>query len=187
MDGTQLLESSINSAFIEVHHVDFGTLIHSYPEHMRSVIELHQTVMRDIKSPFTIAERELIAAYTSALNACSFCYGSHSTVAEALGVEIELLDLLISDIETAPISENLKPVFSLVKKLTESPATVAPIDRSMVLAAGWDEQAIVESCLICGMFNMMNRLVDGTGIEADKSQFAALSDAQAAIDIYKIG
>lgn len=37
------------------------------------------------------------------------------------------------------------------------------------------------------MFNMMNRLVDGAGIEADKLQFAALSDAQAAIDLYKIG
>jgi uncharacterized peroxidase-related enzyme len=143
--------------------------------------------MRDIQSPFTIAERELIAAYTSALNACSFCYGSHRAVAEALGVENELLDSLINDIETAPIAENLKPVFGLVKKLTESPSKVTLIDRASVLAAGWDEQAIVESCLICGMFNMMNRLVDGTGVEAEKLQFAALSDAQAAMDLYKIG
>lgn len=167
--------------------MDFTTLVHSFPEHMRSVIDLHQAVMRDIQSPFTIAERELIAAYTSALNTCSFCYGAHRAVAEALGVDSELLDSLINDIETAPISGNLKPVFCLVKKLTESPSKVTSSDRASVLAAGWNEQAIVESCLICGMFNMMNRLIDGTGVEADQSQFAALSDAQAAMDMYKIG
>ncbi len=78
-------------------------------------------------------------------------------------------------------------MLGLVKTLNESPSKVTSTDRSDVLAAGWDEQAIVDSCLICGMFNMMNRLVDGTGIEADKSDFAALSDAQAAMDLYKIG
>ncbi len=78
--------------------MDFGSLVRTYPEHMRPVIDLHQSVMRDIQSPFSIAERELIAAYTSALNACAFCYGSHRTVAEALGVESELLDALINDI-----------------------------------------------------------------------------------------
>lgn len=167
--------------------MDFGTLVNSYPGHMRSVIELHQTVMRDIESPYSVAERELIAAYTSALNACSFCYGSHRTVAEALGVDSALLDSMVRDIESAPISEKLKPVFRLVKKLTESPSNVTSADRSDVLSAGWCEQAIVESCLICGMFNMMNRLVDGTGIKADESLLTELADEQAAMDLYKIG
>ncbi|KAA1194339.1 peroxidase [Pseudohalioglobus sediminis] len=167
--------------------MEFGTLVRSYPEHMQSVIALHQTVMRDIQSPFTVAERELIAAYTPALNACAFCYGSHRAVAEALGVDSELLDALVGDIESAPIGDNLKPVFRLVKKLTESPSKVSPADRSDVLAAGWAEQAIVDSCLICGMFNMMNRLVDGTGIEADASLFAGLANEQAAIDLYRMG
>ena len=167
--------------------MDFGTLVGSYPGHMKSVIELHQTVMRDMDSPYTVAERELIAAYTSAINACSFCYGSHRTVAEALGVDSELLSAMLDDLETAPISGKLKSVFRLVKKLTESPSKVTHADRSEVLAAGWGEQGIVDACLICGMFNMMNRLVDGTGIKAHESQFAALADEQAAINMYRIG
>ena len=74
-----------------------------------------------------------------------------------------------------------------MRKLTESPSKVSPADRSDVLAAGWGEQAIVDSCLICGMFNMMNRLVAGTGIEADASAFADLANEQAAIDLYRMG
>ena len=165
--------------------MDFTTLVSSYPNHMKSVIELHQTIMRDIRSPYTIAQRELIAAYTSALNACSFCYGSHKAVAEALGVDSATLDALVNDIESAPIEDDLKPVFALVKKLTMSPSKLTSEDRSLVLAAGWDEQAIVDASLICGMFNMMNRLVDGTGIVADEAQFAFLADRQAALNLYK--
>lgn len=166
--------------------MDFATLLISYPGHMKPVIELHQNIMRDIPSPYTVAQRELIAAYTSALNACSFCYGSHKAVAEALGVDSATVDALVADIESAPIADNLKPVFALVKKLTETPSKLTPEDRSRVLAVGWDEQAIVDASLICGMFNMMNRLVDGTGISADEAQFAVLADRQAALDLYKI-
>ena len=165
--------------------MDFATLVRSYPNHMQSVIELHQTIMRDIRSPYTLAQRELIAAYTSALNACAFCYGSHKAVAEALGVDIATLDALVTDIESAPIAEDLKPVFAFVKKLTMSPSKITSEDRSRVLAVGWDKQAIVDASLICGMFNMMNRLIDGTGIVADEAQFAILADRQAALNLYK--
>lgn len=48
--------------------------------------DYHKILMRE-PSPFSIAERELIAAFVSGLNACSFCYGEHTAVAEALGVE----------------------------------------------------------------------------------------------------
>jgi AhpD family alkylhydroperoxidase len=37
-------------------------------------------------SPFTVAERELIAAYVSGLNACGYCHGIHRVTADAFGV-----------------------------------------------------------------------------------------------------
>ena len=49
-------------------------------------MEYHDRLMRD-HSPLTVAERELIAAYVSGLNACTYCYGSHVIAAGAFGVD----------------------------------------------------------------------------------------------------
>jgi hypothetical protein len=44
-----------------------------------------------------------------------------------------------------------------------------------VLAAGWDEQALHDAASICGLFNLMNRIVDGLGIDAGRDYFALSS------------
>ena len=40
-----------------------------------------------LEGPLTDTERELIAANVSGLNACSFCYRGHKTIAEMFGVK----------------------------------------------------------------------------------------------------
>jgi len=40
-----------------------------------------------------------------------------------------------------------------------------------VLAAGWEEQALHDAVAVCGLFNMMNRLVEGLGISAGEDYF----------------
>ena len=40
-----------------------------------------------------------------------------------------------------------------------------------VFAAGWDEAALHSAIAVCCVFNFMNRLVDGHGIEADRASF----------------
>ena len=44
-----------------------------YPYIAIPAFQLHDFLMRG-DAPFTVAERELISAYVSGLNACSFCY-----------------------------------------------------------------------------------------------------------------
>ncbi len=40
-----------------------------------------------------------------------------------------------------------------------------------VLAAGWEEQALHDAVAVCGLFNLMNRLVEGLGIAAGTGYF----------------
>jgi hypothetical protein len=40
-----------------------------------------------------------------------------------------------------------------------------------MLAAGWAEQALHDAVAVCGLFNMMNRLVEGLGITAGEGYF----------------
>jgi hypothetical protein len=40
-------------------------------------------------------------------------------------------------------------------------------DADAVLAAGWDETALYHAVAVTALFNFMNRLVEGLGIELD--------------------
>lgn len=143
----------------------------AYPDTARPLLDYHELVMRG-PSPFTEAERELIAAYVSGVNACDYCHGIHTVTAEAFGVPPGLLSAALTDLETAPIEERLKPVLRYVGKLTTTPAKMTEADANAVFDAGWDELALYHVVLVCGLFNFMNRIVDGLGIQTVDSYYA---------------
>lgn len=141
-------------------------LFQAHPEAARPLIAYHEVLLRG-PSALSVAERELIAAFVSALNACGYCHGVHAATAEAFGVDPALMDALIADVDRAPIDERLRPVFQFVRKLTLTPARVTAADRAAVAAAGWPDSALHDIAAVCGLFNLMNRIVDGLGISAD--------------------
>jgi uncharacterized peroxidase-related enzyme len=124
-------------------------------------------------SPLTPGQRELIAAYTSATNACRYCHGVHKLVAEGFGIAPEVLDKLWTDIGTAPVEERMKPLLAYARKLTEAPSRVTDRDAEAVYAAGWNEEALVHTIAVCAYFNQMNRLVEGSGIVGSPESYAA--------------
>lgn len=137
----------------------------AYPAPAGPLLDYHEVLMRD-ESPLSQAERELIAAYVSGLNACSYCFGVHRTTARAFGIEEGLLTSLLADIETADIDERIRPLLWYVGKVTKEPARVSPADAQRVLDAGWDEQALHDAVSVCALFNFMNRFVSGLGVSA---------------------
>jgi uncharacterized peroxidase-related enzyme len=147
------------------------SVFQAYPRTARPLIDYHEMVMRG-PSPFSVAERELIAAYVSGVNACSYCHGVHTATAEAFGVPPGLLAAALADLDTAPVDDRMRPVLRYVGKLTRTPARITDADTGTVLAAGWDERAVHDATLVCALFNFMNRLVDGLGIRADDSYYA---------------
>src|SRR5262249_36054485 len=99
----------------------------SYPQTARPLLDYHELVMRG-PSPFTVAARELIAAYVSGVNACNYCHGVHTATAEAFGVPPGLLAAALADLDAAPVDERLRPVLRYVGKLTSTPSRMAQED-----------------------------------------------------------
>ncbi len=143
----------------------------THPEIYAHHVRVSEAILRG-PSPLTAAQRELIGAYVSALNACQYCYGGHRAAAELFGIAPQAIDGLIKDLSTAPVEDRLRPIFAFVKKLTLTPTRMTQADADAVFAAGWDEAALHSAIAVCCHFNFMNRLVDGHGIEADRAQFA---------------
>jgi uncharacterized peroxidase-related enzyme len=142
----------------------------AYPEASRPLLDYHQAVLRG-PSPLTVAERELIAAYVSGLNACRYCHDVHTATAEAFGMPEDTLSALLDDVAAAPMPERMKSLLRYVGKVTLTPAMITPGDAGAVLEAGWEEQALHDAVAVCGLFNLMNRLVEGLGITAGEDYF----------------
>src|SRR5215469_9828137 len=88
------------------------------------------------------------------------------------GFAPQTIDGLIQDLATAPIDSKLRPILAFVKKLTLTSTRMTQADADAVFAVGWDEAALHSAIAVCCLFNFMNRLVDGHGIEADRASFA---------------
>ena len=132
-------------------------------------------------SPLSPGERELIAAYSSGLNACGFCTGAHRSAAVAFGLDEEVFKRLMEDVDGAPIDEKLKPILKYVHKLTLTPSRMVQGDADAVFAAGWDETALSHAVNVCALFNYFNRVVEGHGLAADANADKGRGEAQASL------
>jgi uncharacterized peroxidase-related enzyme len=137
----------------------------------RPLIEYHEALLRG-KSPFTIAEREMMAAYVSGINACQYCHGAHTAAAREFGVPTELIAELLKDVDSAGVDPKLVPVLKYIRKLTLTPTRMTQADADAVYAAGWSERALYDAVQICCLYNFMNRFVEGLGLTPIPDQFA---------------
>ncbi|WP_170383867.1 carboxymuconolactone decarboxylase family protein [Ruegeria atlantica] len=156
-----------------------GSVFRLFPDKLAPWCEYESLVMRG-PSDLSFSERELIAAYVSGLNACSYCHGAHAVFARAYGIDPKLIEALMQDLHSAPVDQRFKPILSYVAKLTETPSQLTEEDAKAVYGAGWSESALFDAIQVCGVFNLVNRLVEGTGITRVGSASSELDEEKLA-------
>jgi uncharacterized peroxidase-related enzyme len=119
-----------------------------------------------LREPASISPgfRELIAAYTSSLNACGFCTKAHAAAAAELLGDEQLVSSVLSDADTAPLAERERRMLQFVRKITIDLPHVASSDVSGLRESGWDDEAIYYAITTCALFNFYNRWVSATGV-----------------------
>jgi uncharacterized peroxidase-related enzyme len=109
-------------------------------------------------------ERELIAAYVSSLNDCTFCKSSHAAIAACQLDDGEaLVGSVIRDPEQAPISDKLKALLALAARVQQGGRSVRAEDVARAKTVGATDVEIHDTVLIAAAFCMFNRYVDGLG------------------------
>lgn len=117
-------------------------------------------------SPNSLArgERELLAAYVSALNECTFCRNSHSAFAAAqLDEGMRLVEQVCADPDSAPVSPKLRALLRIAAAVQRDgrAVTVGLVDAAR--AEGATDLEVHDTVLIAAAFCMLNRYVDGLG------------------------
>jgi uncharacterized peroxidase-related enzyme len=148
------------------------------PQAGRALLDFHTAVLRQ-DTALTAAHKELIAAFVSGLNACAYCHGVHRQTALAFGVDADLIEQLVADFDAAPVDAKLRPLLAYARKLTLTPAKMVAADARAVFDVGWSERDLHDAILTVGLFNLMNRLLEGHGVKGQDALYRERGEALA--------
>ena len=113
-------------------------------------------------SPWSVGDRELMAAFVAKTNQCEFCAKAHAAVAQRAYRDGKAVSALLSDFDIASIEQPLRATLLMLGKLTRNHAVDAD-DMRAVLAAGASRQQIMDALQVCFSFNVIGRLADTFG------------------------
>lgn len=126
------------------------------------LVRFTEEVMRG-PSPLSPGMRELIGAYFSKQNQCSFCSDAHAASASGY-LEEGLVEEVLRDVETSRLDAAHKALFRYIKKLAEQPARVTESDVRQLKEAGWSEEAIYDALTVASVFKLYNTWNNGSGV-----------------------
>jgi uncharacterized peroxidase-related enzyme len=126
------------------------------------LVRFTEEVMRG-PSPLSQGMRELIGAYVSSRNQCSFCSCAHAPVAAQL-LGMELVEQVLQNVETSRLDPAHKALFRYAGKLAENPALVTGADIDGLKEVGWSEEAIYDVLTVASLFKFYNTWNNGSGV-----------------------
>lgn len=130
------------------------------PETAKPIGELADALLH---APNTLSpgDRELIAAYVSELNDCTYCQASHAAIAACHLRDEALVASVMVNAEGAPISAKLKALLAVAGRVQQGGRKVRPEDIARARQEGATDMEIHDTVLIAAAFCMFNRYVDG--------------------------
>ncbi|MFF5054888.1 carboxymuconolactone decarboxylase family protein [Micromonospora sp. NPDC000663] len=153
------------------------------PETAKPLNELAEVLLRSPNS-LPAGERELIAAYVSGRNECTFCCASHSAFAAAqLDEGMDLVDQVRADLDSAPISAKLRALLRIAGAVQVSGRNVTAELVESARTQGATDVEIHDTVLIAAAFCMFNRYVDGLGTFAPTGHDAYAETTRRIIEV----
>lgn len=136
------------------------------PHGLESLFAYVRTLMDD-PAPLTTAQVELIALVVSATNGCTYCVAHHGPrLAKALGNEA-LARAVALDYREANLTARDRVLLDCAVALTCEPAERKQEDIERVREYGFDDAAILKATEITALYNAINRIVCGLGVELE--------------------
>lgn len=127
------------------------------------LVRFTEEVMRG-PSPLSPGLRELIGAYFSKKNNCSFCSDAHAASAAGY-LEEGLVEEVLRDVETSRLDAAHKALFRYIAKLAEHPSRVTASDINTLKEAAWSEEAIYDALTVASVFKFYNTWNNGAGVQ----------------------
>lgn len=160
---------------------DMFRLVSSRPDLMEVVLSGYVGVFSDGVLPR--ATREMISAWSSKVNGCPYCVGTHNWFLSQFGGSEELIKAIseANTPEELPVDDRTMALMQLVTKVSKDAYKITDSEWDRVAAAGWSNEEMLEAVFTSALFAFINRLVDGLGLgtSVSRSRISAQSDDDA--------
>jgi uncharacterized peroxidase-related enzyme len=131
-----------------------------------------QAAMRG-PAAWSVADRELMAAFVSQVNGSAFCLGAHTATAGRAYRDPAKVRAVLTDLDTAPIDDGLRATLRMLGTLTRE-GSISAEDMRAVLSAGVSREQVADALAVCAAFDTTDRLADAFGFEVlDPAGFEA--------------
>jgi uncharacterized peroxidase-related enzyme len=143
---------------------DMFRLLSTRPELLEVVLKGYEGIFRHGVLPRET--RELISAWTSRVNQCPYCVGTHSFFLRVFGGSEALAQAISSaaSVDDLPVDERTRVLLRLLTKLSTAAYRITDEDWQVALDAGWSEEELLEGFFCAALFNFITRMVDGLGL-----------------------
>ena len=76
----------------------------------------------------------------------------------------DLVQAVLNDLTTAPLSEKDRALYAFVKKVNADSVATAQEDIDNLRKVGWTDEAVYDAITVCALFNFYNVWIDATGV-----------------------
>jgi uncharacterized peroxidase-related enzyme len=125
---------------------------------------MHNTSFKNKESRLTKQDRDLIDTIVSISNRCRFCTIGHAEVARGNNQDVDFTQQLKSDYKQLNISKKLIAALEFAEQLTSHPDKIKKNDVEKLSKVGWSDEDIADIVHETALFNYMNRIVIGLGV-----------------------
>ncbi|GAA2753554.1 peroxidase-related enzyme [Kitasatospora cinereorecta] len=145
---------------------DMFRLMSSRPDLMEVLITGYGGVFLGEAAVLPRATREMISAWSSKVNGCPYCVGTHNWFLSQFGGSEELTRAIATANKPSelPIDARTLALMELVTQVCTGAHRITDEDWDRVAEAGWSNEEMLEAVFTAGLFAFINRLVDGFGL-----------------------
>ncbi len=115
----------------------------------------------------TRRQKEMIATFISAQNACPYCADSHSYLLRAEGGSAELVCALRNaELHSQYLTQAEQDLLRLCSRVNDDSQSVSPADIERSRQSGWNEAQMAEAVHITALFAAFNRIANAFGLSS---------------------
>jgi uncharacterized peroxidase-related enzyme len=138
----------------------------THPPLLRSMMDLAEGLLF-ADGCLVRRQKEMIATFVSAQNACPYCADSHGYFPRANGGSAEALEALQrADPDSPALSQPEQALLHFVEKINRSSCAISRSDVEHLEQSGWSEPQIAEAVHIAALFATFNRVANAFGLQS---------------------